>query len=758
MHRKTHAQRVQLLRDTIAQVTYLLTKRGLQVTQRGTQAYVTTDPDTLRPTLINIPYIADSATEDFLSAVQGFLDHEVAHVLFTDWSVVAEANKDKYLSMLHNIVEDTFIERKMSERFPGSRHNLAVLHDYFTKKITTPALNKCSNDKERFDVLFVPIVRAWSGQTPFRHFLDDGGYWKNPVVEAFLNDVPQDLIDRVARVDSSQDALDVARAFDAILRPPQPQSQSQQQSDETSNSSDEDSGEGSSGSSSDDKNDKDDKQDESSNEGSSKSESDDNGDDASKPNDASAGDGDDADNDAGDESAQDERDGSSKDSSDDDANKGDEKSSSGSDKSTEEKGDSNDASDEGDDADDESKSPSSSGDSSGDDDGDDSAVAAASGATSGDTEVPDPQVSDDDKRRGGGGFGQVYQIPLEDLPGDMQEAIAVEIGRDAEIANSQSDYSIYTKDADYFGVYELNPKINREKRNKWRKSLDDSTKRMTNALQVQIERLMAAQSQSVNMPGYRSGRLHTSGLHRIASGDDRVFRRKHVSRSKDTAVSLLVDCSGSMCDDKIATAMQSAYALAQVIDRIGMKCECVGFTTMQAAPYSIGGLDWWDPPKRAWNVLNDGVLMNNGAFTTELNKYSRILPLYMPVFKSFEERVTPAVRDRFAEMAFSNDQRMCTNVDGESVEAAMVRLAQRQEQRRVLIVLSDGMPSGGNNHDLNRHLKRTVQSAPRYGVELIGIGIRSNAVSRFYDNYAVINDVSELPTTVLGELKRVLLR
>jgi cobalamin biosynthesis protein CobT len=170
-----------------------------------------------------------------------------------------------------------------------------------------------------------------------------------------------------------------------------------------------------------------------------------------------------------------------------------------------------------------------------------------------------------------------------------------------------------------------------------------------------IEQLMAARSQSYHVPGYRSGKVNAAALSRLRVGDDRVFRRKQAAQTKDTAVSLLIDCSGSMhSGDRIQTAMSSAYSLSQTLERVGIKHEVLGFTTKgHELPVPI-------------SVLNEEQRRVGKNF-------SRVEPLWIPIFKGWSERLSSDVKKRFANVP--ENMSLSNNGDGECVEIAAPRHA-----------------------------------------------------------------------------------
>jgi cobalamin biosynthesis protein CobT len=249
--------------------------------------------------------------------------------------------------------------------------------------------------------------------------------------------------------------------------------------------------------------------------------------------------------------------------------------------------------------------------------------------------------------------------------------------------------------------------------------------------------MMAARSQVVQVPGYKSGKMHSGSLHRLSVGDDRIFRRKHENISKDTAVCLLIDNSSSMSfRNRIGIAMTASYALAQTLERVGISHEVLGFTTL-------------DPSLDYKHEMEKSKL---------LHSFARYEPIYIPIYKDFEERITPLVKRRFADV-LDDVHILDQNVDGESVEIAAARLMRRREKRKVLLVLSDGEPvcMSRNLRALKDHLRNTIQQISKSGVEIIGIGIESAAVASYYPKSVVLKDLATLPSVVMNELKQILI-
>lgn len=757
---------IQLLRDVITKLVPLLTGRGLKVTQRGTQAYVQANAKTNKPEVVNIPSIPDNATPDFINAVSGFVDHEVAHVLFTDWkfyggdgvAVDKFSPEGQALTRTHNIIEDTMIEREIVKTFPGSEYNLERLHKHFLDKITTPALASAKGNQEaEFAYLIVPMMRALSGQQIFQEFMDNGGYWKHPSVENLHMALSDDALKQIKKARTTVETFEIAQEIHDILfhnkkkdgssttppsppAPPKQKGKSQDKPEKQAGAGDgtgerkhEEDGEGEADSSGDQSSSSAGAGDESS---------------AEEDGEGSTGAGDQSDEsdeegDESDESGSSEKsadDADSEESGDSDGGASEE------DENESEEGDAeeSDAAESDDEADDQGNAEGAEGteaDDEGEVDGDDGDDLNESDAgDEGEEEYEDHQGNEggDEKQESGDGGGvggdpgkSMFDLdPSKFKPMDLSSAIAQEIQQMAQKAVNESSYSVFSKDEDEIKILEVPEGAVKDE---WVPALDDAVMNMVGPMQKDIERLMAAQALSVRTSGHKSGRLHSASLYRVMQGDPRVFQRKEEQRSKDTAVMLLVDNSGSMHGARIVTAMQSAYALAQTLERVNIPSEIIGFTT--------GAMSHAARQQAMDEYHKHGVRFDRDSST-----------IVMPIFKTFNERMTPTVKKRIA-FQLNVQAGMNTNTDGESLEYAAMRLIPRREKRKVMLVLSDGQPIGSGS---GPHLKSTVLNLTKMGIETVGIGIQSDAVKHFYPRYLTLNDVSDLPSAVMGELKRIL--
>lgn len=629
-------ERVLILRESVVKMTQILVGQGIQVTQRGVSAYVRADAKTGKPELVNLPFIPDNAEDDLIDAIQGFLDHECAHILFSDFNVIGEAKKAGCASM-HNLLEDIRIEQAMAKRFQGTADNLARMGDFFLRKYTKPKMDEAvasGDDQLLTSVLMVPLMRALGGQRVFQEFIDDKiGY----VQEA--HDALKDLAPKIAAMSSTKDALDVAKIvvdrLKALSEPPE------EEAPGSASASGEGSGTG-----------------------------------AGKGSGGGTGDGE----------------GRKAHPTRPEEEKKDEDEEAGAAKDEESDDDDDDEKDDEGDGDDESEQ----------------------GETESDT-------------RSGTSISW-EKIDKETARGFDEEVSNLITGGAADAAKA-ADYTVFTTDFDVIEPLHVGGGYSPDMLKRMQESVDH----MVGPMQKDLERAIAARSLATWSPGHRSGRINPTALHRLPAGDDRVFRRRLEVTSKDVAVELVCDISGSMSGEKIHTAGKAAYALASVLERIGIKSEVICFTTGAAIP----------DPKMAEEEKRLGIM------------YSRHEALYMPILKSFNERMTPDIKQRFAWMPNMRDLR--NNVDGESILVAGRRLLSRRENGKVMMVLSDGAPSAyGACEELAGHLKMSVQSLTNMGVTTVGIGINSAEVRKFYPKSMVLNNVGELPALVMRELRQLL--
>ena len=248
--------------------------------------------------------------------------------------------------------------------------------------------------------------------------------------------------------------------------------------------------------------------------------------------------------------------------------------------------------------------------------------------------------------------------------------------------------------------------------------------RLANRLQ---RRLMAQQNRSWEFD-LEEGMLDPARLSRVIIDPQQPlsFKREKDTNFRDTVVTLLLDNSGSMRGRPITVAASCADILARTLERCGVKVEILGFTTRAWK----GG-----QAREAW--LQAGKPANPGR----LNDLRHI------IYKSAD---APWRRARRNLGLMMREGLLKENIDGEALDWAHQRLLGRPEQRRILMMISDGAPVDDSTLSVNpgnyleKHLRRVIEEIEtRSPVELIAIGI-GHDVTRYYRRAVTIVDAEEL--------------
>jgi len=702
------ATKLDILRASIRHVVAMLTDKKIPVYQRGTEARCDFNPDGTIKCVI-IPNLPDSASDELIMAIQGFLDHEVAHCLFTDFKWLKAAGQSD-CHQLFNILEDTMIESRMRSLYKGSAKNLANVWGFVQGELVAPQVEKAiatGSDKTIWGTLLVVACRAWAGQEVAQEYMDDNDLWD--YMNPFEKMVGLDLIERIPKCESSEDTYKLAAAIqnriEEFKKRQEEEARKKRESDEE-------------------------KAGRSCEDSSDSAEDPDADEDAHGEGEAPDGSGSDPEEDEGDEAP-----GGGDDEDEDEAP---------SDEDDREE-DTGAGSEEEEDEEEEAASE--------DEDEEESAPAESE-----EEDEEEDEESDGDKTKGS------LTIPDEMDPKDIEDAMEQAKDLDTlmeEVIDSKvmaeyspGDYWTVTTDFDVVEKYEP------ENRGPGALALsraEDRVRSATGLLSKRLERLIAARSFDRKAPGYRSGAIHTAALHRIiTSNDDRVFRRKIRTTTKDVAVQLVVDCSGSMSGDKIQLAMDAAWSLSAALERIKITNEVIGFTTTDLMHASLGYRSHHKHTKErieAWKAAEESARKLTRDKGIRIGRFD---PLYLPVFKDFAERFT---NERKMAMALAPEQMMLMqNVDGESIMHCARRLTARSETRKIMIVLSDGHPAAsGDSTILRSHLKHSVKILEDTGTEVFGIGIKDRSVEQFYRHHVVLDDMTALPTTVMQALERMLL-
>ena len=263
-------------------------------------------------------------------------------------------------------------------------------------------------------------------------------------------------------------------------------------------------------------------------------------------------------------------------------------------------------------------------------------------------------------------------------------------------------------------------------------NLHNVVSRLANRLQ---RRLMAQQNRAWAFD-LEEGLLDVARLTRVIIDPTAPlsFKQEEDTEFRDTVVTLLIDNSGSMRGRPIMVAAVCADILARTLERCGVKVEILGFTT------------------RAWKggqAREDWLKAGKPAAPGRLNDLRHI------IYKSADH---PWRRARKNLGLMMREGLLKENIDGEALIWAHHRLIARPEQRRILMVISDGAPvddstlSVNSGHYLERHLRTVINEIEtRSPVELIAIGI-GHDVRRYYRRAVTIVDVEQLGGAITEQL------
>jgi cobaltochelatase CobT len=307
-------------------------------------------------------------------------------------------------------------------------------------------------------------------------------------------------------------------------------------------------------------------------------------------------------------------------------------------------------------------------------------------------------------------------------------------------SSHKKDYSIYTSNFDE--VIEAKDLVTNDESLRLRNQLDNLIKphistigKLANRLQ---RLLLAKQNTSWNF-NLEEGILDNSRLHRIIANPSYPlsFKQETENNFKDTVVTLLIDNSGSMRGRSISLAAICTDIIGSTLERCQVKTEILGFTTK----HWKGG-----DSKKLW------VINGNSANPGRLNDLRHI------IYKSADNSWR---RSRKYFGAMLREGLLKENVDGEALAWSHDRLLKRPEERKILIVISDGAPVDDSTLSANRedfldtHLREIITKIEKespVGLQAIGIG---HDVTKYYKNALTINRAEELGEVLLEELTKL---
>lgn len=683
-------QRILIVREAITKIAKILMADKVAVTQSGVTAFVRYDEKTMKPTRVNIPMIPDDASDELIDAVQGFLDGEISRVLYADSKSALRAKYEE-MQPIYNPIEGIFCEKKMLETYAGSRNNLNKMHQEFVDRFVEPklaeALSNGADEGTLFQILCVPAMRAWGGLKFFQDYMIDK--W---ALIAGIQSQLDPVASKLSTMTDPSECYEMAKQIRNVVMGEPPEGSGNNPFGDKKGGGGKGGGGGGRGRGG------------GGAKGAPRPES--NGgagggelpeleeEEEEEPGDGSEGEGDEAEddgldpeNDAGAEDEEEEEEAGPE------RERKKEESGSGGDGIVDQQ----------------------------------------------ENKGPDEDTESAQEDYGGANYMANFDWnKIQDINDQFGQFVTDLCSEETD----KGEYTIFTREWDQLEP----PEIPRGYTSKWMEDMENKIQGMVGPVSRNLERAFASRNKSLNQQGQRKGKLSPGNLYRLTADDDRIFKKKIEHKTRDIAVSLVVDCSGSMSGSKIQTAMLSAWVMADVLTRLGVICEVMGFTTGDVSS------------TRARELYKDMQAANAAG-----RHWNRVEPLRLPMFKSFKENFGIEQKKRMASFPHVQGVMAC-NVDGESVQYAYESLNRAarsggKKRGRMMIVFSDGQPAGGGCYGstLNNHLKAVVKRIEADGVNIVGVGIQSNTVQQFYRKNVSINNIEELPGIVLNQLRDALL-
>jgi cobaltochelatase CobT len=321
-----------------------------------------------------------------------------------------------------------------------------------------------------------------------------------------------------------------------------------------------------------------------------------------------------------------------------------------------------------------------------------------------------------------------------------EEIDAIPYPKNDFVNKLKKDYSIYTTKFDE--VIDAKDLVTSDESLRLRNQLDNLIKPHLSTigkLANRLQRLLLAKQNTSWKYNLEEGMLDNARLHRVIANPSYPlsFKEETENKFKDTVVTLLIDNSGSMRGRSISLAAICTDIIGSTLERCQVKTEILGFTTK----HWKGG-----DSKKLWNIRGSG--SNPGR----LNDIRHI------IYKSADNSWR---RSRRYFGAMLREGLLKENVDGEALAWSHERLIKRSEERKILIVISDGAPvddstlSANREDFLDNHLKEIISKIENDSpVELQAIGI-GHDVTKYYKNALTINRAEELGEVLFEELTKL---
>lgn len=273
----------------------------------------------------------------------------------------------------------------------------------------------------------------------------------------------------------------------------------------------------------------------------------------------------------------------------------------------------------------------------------------------------------------------------------------------------------------------------------------------TAVMKRKLERALLSISEADYVTGLSAGALdiRRRGVH-IMRGQENIYRKKLEGRAVDTAVSLVVDASGSMSGSRLYLASQVCVALAECLEKTNVSLEVLAFRA-DCPPVHMVRKEIQDKYHEIVRLVQNQFYQGNKQFAM----FHRASPVMMFELKAFAD----SIRECRISLGAMPHLAGGSTPDGDAILKAATRLMQRKEPKKIMMVMTDG---GSGYEVISGNCTEFTKKAINYctsklGIHMVGVGIQSAHVDALYKNSVVVSQLEDLDKGIIDTIARMII-
>lgn len=271
----------------------------------------------------------------------------------------------------------------------------------------------------------------------------------------------------------------------------------------------------------------------------------------------------------------------------------------------------------------------------------------------------------------------------------------------------------------------------------------------TAVMKRKFERALLTAAEADYVSGQRSGRLDVRkrGV-QIMQGKENIFRKKMDGQSVDTAVSIVVDASGSMSGERMYLASQVCVALAECLEKTSVDLEVLAFRS----DYPHGMID--DKIIQKYNDIVQRIQSARGQ-DPRMGMFHRSSPVMMFELKAFDD----SLREAKVSLGAMPHLAGGSTPDGDAILKAATRLMANKKPKKIMLVLTDGGSGyAAIQGNCTEYTKMAINHCIKnLGINMIGVGMMSDHGRHLYKNWTCVNVLADLDKSIIDNIARMIL-